>query len=588
MDEAESVHEAEQRQTDSSIIKADEEEDFPEPTVCSLGTSYWSVSESADSPFLLNPIPGPSTQDSHPSKATPGRDHRRYYHGYWRSEYLMDFDPLRQGMICMVCGSSLATLKLSTIKRHIKQKHPYSLLWSQEDKDVIRSGWDDHLNRESSRGTLLPPLDAPQEGDEVLDEDGPSTGDALSPVPQDTSGFDRLSPSLPVSREEEKLSGPTIQVMERYLNDSLQAWFRQEFLMEYQAEAGRLVCMVCSCLLPSLHLDHIKSHMLELHPNSLLYTAEEKHSVLQAWAKKHRDEPHALQPENKWEQRTKEINVDSSSSLPLDLDPVQSKLDSFTGGDENPPDAVHRAPSLPYQPRKRRLKHGSPWRLRLDYLVAFGPPEKPLCYCMVCSEHLPVPRVTKFRAHIQECHPETSNFSRSQRDAVVSAWVKEDNTDGAALKEEDPIDAPHSAEVSLVKTSEQETEDANNNKHKKGKAAARHSHYPGKDQRRNYQTRWKTDFLMDYDCRKHGLICMVCGATLATVKVSTIKRHILQVHPHSLDYSPEERQLVLLCYNQISTHFHSDQCFSGSNHGHKENANGKAFVSTECTSSQST
>lgn len=57
--------------------------------------------------------------------------------------------------------------------------------------------------------------------------------------------------------------------------------------MEYQAEEGRLVCMVCSCLLPSLHLDHIKSHMLDLHPNSLLYSAEEKHSILQTWAKMH-------------------------------------------------------------------------------------------------------------------------------------------------------------------------------------------------------------------------------------------------------------------------------------------------------------
>lgn len=58
----------------------------------------------------------------------------------------MDFDPQRHGMICMVCGSSLATLKLSTIKRHIRQKHPDSLLWSAADKEVIRSGWENHLS----------------------------------------------------------------------------------------------------------------------------------------------------------------------------------------------------------------------------------------------------------------------------------------------------------------------------------------------------------------------------------------------------------------------------------------------------------
>lgn len=79
-----------------------------------------------------------------------------------------------------------------------------------------------------------------------------------------------------------------------------------------------------------------------------------------------------------------------------------------------------------------------------------------------------------------------------------------------------------------------------------------HGHYPGKDQRRNYQARWRTEYLMDYDGRRHGLICMVCGATLATLKVSTIKRHIQQVHPASLAYGPEERQRALQAYGHTA------------------------------------
>uniref|UniRef100_A0A9J7XLB3 Zinc finger translocation associated n=2 Tax=Cyprinus carpio carpio TaxID=630221 RepID=A0A9J7XLB3_CYPCA len=631
MDEAESkesVHKAEQTESRSLIIKAEEEEatpqrghsgdlsagqedvtngltshdsqDAPVTSVCSPGTSYWCVSESADSPFILSPIPGPSTKDPPPVKHTPGRDHRRYYHEYWRSEYLMDFEPQRQGMICMVCGSSLATLKLSTIKRHINQKHPYSLLWTESDKDVIRSGWESHLNRENSQGPLCPTPDVLSESQEILDVNRHSTGKpggSISPVLQAQSGISRVTPSPPTSSVQE-LPGPTAQVMERYLNDSLHAWFRQEFLMEYQAEEGRLVCMVCSRLLPSLHLDHIKSHMLDLHPNSLLYSAEEKHSILQTWAKMHSEESHSLQPQIKSEQHTKEINLDGSASfIPLNVDPIQGNLVNYIRGDENPPDTGQRAKSLPYYPRKRRLKYGSPWRLRLDYLVAYGPPENPLCYCMVCSEHMPVPRVSNFRKHIQECHPETNSLSRSERDAVVSAWIKEENINKATPKEDDPQSGPVTTntagdtQVSPVKTTKQggETEDNNStNITPSTQATSRHRHYPGKDQRRNYQARWKMDFLMDYDCRKHGLICMVCGATLATLKVSTIKRHILQVHPHSLDYNPEERQLVLLCYNQISAHFHSDDCFSGSNHGHKEKDNGNAYVNTECNTSQST
>lgn len=110
---------------------------------------------------------------------------------------------------------------------------------------------------------------------------------------------------------------------------------------------------------------------------------------------------------------------------------------------------------------------------------------------------------------------------------------------------------------------------------------SRHGHYPGKDQRRNYQVRWRMEYLMDYDCRRHGLICMVCGATLATLKVSTIKRHIQQVHPHSLDYSPEEKQQALLSYNQTALHFiHSDDCFSSQDHGHTELAPTPAHFGT--------
>lgn len=102
-------------------------------------------------------------------------------------------------------------------------------------------------------------------------------------------------------------------------------------------------------------------------------------------------------------------------------------------------------------------------------------------------------------------------------------------------------------------------------------APSRHGHYPGKDQRRNYQVRWRMEYLMDYDSRRHGLICMVCGATLATLKVSTIKRHIQQVHPHSLDYSPEEKQQALLSYNQTTLQYvHPEDLLSSQEHAHAE------------------
>jgi hypothetical protein len=69
---------------------------------------------------------------SRPGKSRiPGCDHRRYFQDHWRLENLRDVNPAQHGM---VCGSLRATLKLSTIKRHFRQKHPYSLHWSPRER----------------------------------------------------------------------------------------------------------------------------------------------------------------------------------------------------------------------------------------------------------------------------------------------------------------------------------------------------------------------------------------------------------------------------------------------------------------------
>ncbi|KAL0970422.1 hypothetical protein UPYG_G00241740 [Umbra pygmaea] len=596
--------------------------------LCFPGTSYWSVTEGPDLPFLLSPVPGPSGHKEKVQCASrpglsriPGRDHRRYYHEYWRSEFLMDFDPRRHGMICMVCGSSLATLKLSTIKRHIRQKHPDSLLWSAADKEVIRSGWESHLTLEGGQRLQCPP------GGVVTSSRGPEEklhdcarrstgkpGGMVFPKVQPCSPTRSPSPNAPIQQQEE-LPAPTTQTLERYLNDSLHAWFRQEFLMEYQSEAGRLVCMVCGHPLPSLHLDHIKSHVLDLHPHSLVYSSEEKHRILQGWAQTHDEvlpqasrpqsegehvEHHATQTESgplndhiKSEPDTKYENT-GVDFFPDDLETVQIGSDAEDGGDTLSQmqgmvgsgdggaalDVTPMPPPRFRQPRKRRLRVGYPWRLRLDYLVAYGPQGRGT-FCMVCSQVLPVAKVSNFRRHIQECHPETTSLAREVREAMAKAWTKEaPREDHLALQMKEEM-APSDI-VSLPEVREvdkQASPNDNNNcttkalKTEEGVAAApstpgRHGHYPGKDQRRNYQVRWRMEFLMDYDCRRHGLICMVCGATLATLKVSTIKRHIQQVHPHSLMYGPDQKEQALVSYNQTALHFiHSDDCFSSQDHG---------------------
>lgn len=53
----------------------------------------------------------------------------------------------------------------------------------------------------------------------------------------------------------------------------------------------------------------------------------------------------------------------------------------------------------------------------------------PGCYCMVCSEELPVMRVGSFRRHIQDSHPETSNLSQKEREDIASAWTQDTVTE---------------------------------------------------------------------------------------------------------------------------------------------------------------
>ncbi|KAF7706242.1 zinc finger translocation-associated protein isoform X2 [Silurus meridionalis] len=420
----------------------------------SQGTSYWSVSESPESPFLLSPVPGPSRPKPSPGKSgrasrtghsrIPGRDHRRYYHEHWRTEYLMDFDPKRNGMICMVCGSSLATLKLSTIKRHIKQKHPDSLLWSASDKEVIRSGWENHLNLDTSQ-TSCP-------------------DSAIASDPEET--------------------------------------------------------LECSSLSTDSAVDYIKA-----------------------------------------EPDTKDLSVNSPGKLP------SSEHDSLKYSTE-PRGSGRESDAHPQLTPNTTLKNSCPWHLRLDYLVAIGPPSRPGCYCMVCSEELPVVRVSSFRRHILDCHPETSNLSPKEREDIASAWTQDTMEEQEAhLDQATPSDAPFENKPPSIKPSIRQKDNGEMSKVLSVPIIGRHTHYPGKDQRRNYQVRWRMEYLMDYDCRRHGLICMVCGATLATLKVSTIKRHIQQVHPHSLNYSPEEKQQATESYSQATQHFvHSDSCCAGSDH----------------------
>ncbi|XP_029470547.1 uncharacterized protein C11orf95 homolog [Rhinatrema bivittatum] len=406
---------------------------------------------------------------SRPGKSRiPGRDHRRYYHSHWRMEHLMDFDSRCHGMICMVCGSSLATLKLSTIKRHIRQKHPYSVNWSVKEKEVIINCWDAHLSMEAP---------APGSKETEVIADGLHGGPDLFELPGVRRRRRRLPP---IAKRLRQSKGPQdTKNLEQYLNESLQSWFRVEFLMDYDSQKNKLFCMLCGNVLPTLSLDDIKQHVLEAHPTSLNFSEEEKCCILGAWNTKmmleevQRAEQQQQQqpPPQEQEQEQHAVEGQEPPSI-LAVYKVENPAPAS-------PSAVAPAPD-PQEPNDAELETS---------MVKLEKEEEPLCSTpeMAASEGL---------TNMQE-GPEGLHW-----DGV------EDMDTGL------------------------------------GKGRGR-----GRDHRRYYQERWRMEYLMDYNCLRHGLVCMVCGSSLATLKMSTIKRHIQQKHPDSSFLSEQEKSIIVQEWN---------------------------------------
>lgn len=148
----------------------------------------------------------------------------------------------------------------------------------------------------------------------------------------------------------------------------------------------------------------------------------------------------------KSESNTKDASDPGVDLFPQDAEAIQMTSDLYPDGDGalaqdtgligedgvvGPPDWVppQQQQQPLRQPRKRRLRGGDPWRLRLDYLVAYGPQGRGT-FCMVCSQVLPETKVSSFRRHIQECHPETTTLSREDREAMAAVWTKDYPAEG--------------------------------------------------------------------------------------------------------------------------------------------------------------
>ncbi|XP_067328591.1 zinc finger translocation-associated protein isoform X1 [Anolis sagrei] len=521
---------------------------------------------------------------SRPGKSRiPGRDHRRYYHEHWRAEYLMDFNAARHGMICMVCGSSLATLKLSTIKRHIRQKHPYSLAWSAHEKEVIMNSWDAHLGLETEAEGVRDSAEASDTqqrshgGDQSF-----GRGRRRRRVPGPLSsrvGHRPPSLALKVSSEGEARS------LERYLKESLQSWFQSEFLMDYDPQGNQLFCMMCGSSLPSLNLDDIKRHVMDAHPSSLGFSSAEKAAILEAWnsrvsalaakgrnaGEEEEEEEEDEEEEDEEEETEEEVSVEAGlEPSPQDLRVKDVPASPDHPADEDGPwDSEGSSPPAPSRGRDHRRYFQEHWRV--EYLMDYNGLRHGLV-CMVCGSSLATLKMSTIKRHIQQKHPDSMRLSHQVKALIVQEWSQKvarlaDAEDSPPeMDAEEPKAEPQPDHKSSLAPKEHREDAATSTgaeeEEEEGPVEGRLAlSQPSPEavslpagtpsrrwQRRNYQPRWREEYLMDYDEQRHGLICMVCGGTLATLKVSTIKRHILQVHRFSLGYTELEKQTILEAY----------------------------------------
>ncbi|XP_073331283.1 uncharacterized protein [Pagrus major] len=65
----------------------------------------------------------------------------------WRNRYLMDYDPLNQLLVCMVCGELQYSHNLEGVRAHIDEAHPDTLTMDPGEKQQILEAWDEQVSQ---------------------------------------------------------------------------------------------------------------------------------------------------------------------------------------------------------------------------------------------------------------------------------------------------------------------------------------------------------------------------------------------------------------------------------------------------------
>lgn len=63
----------------------------------------------------------------------------------WRSRYLMDYDPLHQLLVCMVCGEQRYCEGPEGARAHIEEAHPHTLSLDQQQRWQLQQAWEEQV-----------------------------------------------------------------------------------------------------------------------------------------------------------------------------------------------------------------------------------------------------------------------------------------------------------------------------------------------------------------------------------------------------------------------------------------------------------
>ncbi|KAJ8008110.1 hypothetical protein DPEC_G00101360 [Dallia pectoralis] len=83
----------------------------------------------------------------HPDDATGDHYNGPFSDAVWRNRYLMDYDPLNQLLVCMVCGDLQYSHSLEGVRAHIEDSHPDTLSLEAPEHRRILEAWDEQVSR---------------------------------------------------------------------------------------------------------------------------------------------------------------------------------------------------------------------------------------------------------------------------------------------------------------------------------------------------------------------------------------------------------------------------------------------------------